>query len=289
MDSIIKLEDFYYSPLYKFFDVKYHMPNFLRKGYAETEEYKKLDARNKLNQLIIESLINPNIKLEIKCNECSKKRVFIPVFGRLHQENWRKSATVGFSKEGIIYNEFECSKETKHRLFFIFRLTNKGIIKIGQHPSFADFQESFNPEYISIIGNEKYLELNKSIGLSAHGIGIGSFVYLRRVFEFLLDKAHKVASTESEWDEGKFSKSRIKEKIEILREYLPNFIIENKNIYGILSKGIHELSESECLEFFPVLKSSIEIILDEELDNIRKKKKVNEITRSINRIENKIR
>lgn len=33
--------------------------------------------------------------------------------------------------------------------------------------------------------------------------------------------------------------------------------------HGVLSKGIHELSEEECLEYFSVVREIIELILDE--------------------------
>ncbi len=37
-------------------------------------------------------------------------------------------------------------------------------------------------------------------------------------------------------------------------------------MYSILSKGIHELSEEECLQYFKLMKIGIELILDEQLE-----------------------
>ena len=53
--------------------------------------------------------------------------------------------------------------------------------------------------------------------------------------------------TNVEWDENSYSQSRMGEKIEILADDLPEFLVQNKNIYGILSKGIHELSSNSRL------------------------------------------
>ena len=77
----------------------------------------------------------------------------------------------------------------------------------------------------------------------------------------------------------------IKEKIDLLKESIPDFLVSNKALYSILSKGIHELSEQECLELFPVMKTSIEYILDEikarrELEE--KKKKLSEQINKVN-------
>ena len=44
-------------------------------------------------------------------------------------------------------------------------------------------------------------------------------------------------------------------------DYLPKSLVHNEAFYGIVSKGIHELSEEECIEYFPVMKSFIMMIL----------------------------
>jgi hypothetical protein len=48
---------------------------------------------------------------------------------------------------------------------------------------------------------------------------------------------------------------------------------DNKNLYGIVSKGIHELSEEECLTMFPCIRTGIELILDDILAEEEKQKK----------------
>ena len=58
---------------------------------------------------------------------------------------------------------------------------------------------------------------------------------------------------------------RVDEKIKILKDYLPEFMVFNAVIYNIISQGIHELSEDECIEIFPILQKSIKLILDEEI------------------------
>ena len=51
------------------------------------------------------------------------------------------------------------------------------------------------------------------------------------------------------------------ERIKMLQGYVPEILIQNTTIYGILSKGIHELSEEECRKYFPVVKECIYQIL----------------------------
>lgn len=79
-----------------------------------------------------------------------------------------------------------------------------------------------------------------------------------------------------ERDENDFNRSDFKEKINILKDHLPKILVENRNLYGILSKGIHELEEEECLEIFPLVNMGIELILDDvlaEKNKIEKEKK----------------
>ena len=56
----------------------------------------------------------------------------------------------------------------------------------------------------------------------------------------------------------------------MLEGYLPEVLIKNTTIYGILSKGIHELSEEECRKYFPVVKECIYQILGLR-ESLRKK------------------
>lgn len=74
----------------------------------------------------------------------------------------------------------------------------------------------------------------------------------------------------------------------MLEGYLPEVLIKNTTIYGILSKGIHELSEEECVKYFPVVKECIYQILG-MWESLRKKrddeaalnKALNAVTESI--------
>jgi hypothetical protein len=45
-------------------------------------------------------------------------------------------------------------------------------------------------------------------------------------------------------------------------------------LYGILSKGIHALSEEECRRHFNTVRAGIELILDEKIERIQRQKKL---------------
>jgi len=135
--------------------------------------------------------------------------------------------------------------------------------------------------YRKVLAPEDYNDLRRAVGLSAHGIGIGAFVYLRRIFERLIEEAHQTARQASAWDEERFQQSRMPEKIGLLALYLPSFLVENKSLYGILSKGLHELSEDECLQYFSIVQHGIELILEERITTKEKNEKIAQTKKDI--------
>ncbi|WP_157629716.1 hypothetical protein [Rhizobium gallicum] len=74
------------------------------------------------------------------------------------------------------------------------------------------------------------------------------------------------------------------EKIEALKADLPQAVVKYKAAYGILSKGIHELSEDECIRYFPVLRSAIIAILEQDLQNRLKREKEQALELEMQRI-----
>ena len=229
-----------------------------------------------------QALVNFNKTLDAYCPECNMHSIFE-----------RKQVSYCNSKDGWInYGRFAielvCSRDKDHKLFFLFFAKNKSIQKIGQQPSIASLNLFDIKKYSKVLDKQYFTEFTKAIGLSAHGIGVGSFVYLRRIFESLIEEAHKKAKDQSEWDETIYTNSRMNDKIKLLKNELPSFLVENKSLYSILSKGIHELSEEDCLNAFPIVKVGIELILDDKLEELNKQKKLEEAKKAITRLTTKV-
>ncbi len=176
---------------------------------------------------------------------------------------------------------FVCSRDQNHKIMFIFR-SNRGVLqKIGQYPSLADLATPDLQKYRPVLGEERFRELSRAIGLAAHGIGIGAFVYMRRIFEGLVENARASASADARLDQASFERSRMEEKIAILRDHLPDFLVENRALYAIMSVGVHTLSEQECLAAFPAVRVGIELILDDQLERARRAQKIKDASNSI--------
>ena len=221
--------------------------------------------------------------IDCYCIYCKQPSVFHTNNQRFHVDGVGRYQT-DFTKENnyIIAHKFSCTRNALHQLFFYFLIENQTITKIGQYPSLADLSVDDTSKYRQILGEALYFEFNRAVGLAAHGVGIGAFVYLRRIFESLIEEFHQKAVVTAGWNEVQYQKNRMDEKIKLLEAYIPDFLIQNKRLYSIMSEGIHELSEKGCLSSFPVIKLGIELILDDKYQKILRDRKINNATKAIN-------
>lgn len=183
----------------------------------------------------------------------------------------------------------QCTHDNNHLFKFSFYLNfysdkdeqKLTITKIGQYPSLSDFYTNSFKMYKSQLDRIGcYKDFTKGCYMYAHGLGIGSYTYLRRVFEKLINYAYKEHSQQLECEPEDFRMKRMDEKLNLLSKFLPSYLIENGNtIYKILSVGIHQLEEDACKKMFPILKTAIEIILEEAI-HVEKVKRLKEETKN---------
>lgn len=198
------------------------------------------------------------------------------------------------SENGMFDKIICCTHDNSHVFKFSYMLQKEGtypnefltLTKIGQYPSIKDLNVEHIKSYQKLLKQYKR-EYTTALGLYSAGVGIGSFVYLRRIIEFLLETAFSKAEKDRKITKEKYKKERVNERIKLLKDYLPPFMVENTIIYGVLSKGIHELSEEECKDMFPILKNCIELILDEENAIQQKEKKEREALQGLEKFNSK--
>lgn len=238
-------------------------------------------------------LLKGNVKISVYCKECKQERVFtmkpIEYYFETGPEGDEEISCASLGKtieslQNMIFStkkssveewkwinrqiadttrlmklEYICSMNEEHHLDYIVLATDNSMMKIGQYPSIADMTFPELDDYKHVISKEDRKELGTAIGLYASGVGAGSYVYLRRILERLVYQAKEAAADTI--DSEMFEQARVAEKIKMLEGYLPDILVKNTTIYGILSKGIHELSEEECRKYFPVVKECIYQIL----------------------------
>lgn len=182
-------------------------------------------------------------------------------------------------KDTPFYVQLKCQRHG-HSYSYYFDLKNGTLQKVGQLPSMEDIAFSDIEKYRNVLGKAYFSELHRAGGLASYGVGIGSFVYLRRIFERLIYQ-HK-----EEFDPGgtklsQFSGLRMDEKVSALSAVLPAAVIKNKAAYSILSKGLHELSETECSKHFPVVRAAIILMLEQDYLEAEKTRYEQELEKEI--------
>lgn len=187
------------------------------------------------------------------------------------------------------YVSLKCGRyEDRIDIMLVMDAEKHSIMKVGQYPTIADMHKAQIKQYKSVLSKEEMKEFTRAIGLAASGVGIGAFVYLRRIFENLIAEAFDAALEKGEITREEFSPKRMDEKIEMLKNYLPETLVEARSIYGILSKGIHSLTEEECLLHFDVVRRGLEMILDDKLEQKKKAEKRKQTLASISAIKAKL-
>lgn len=124
--------------------------------------------------------------------------------------------------------------------------------------------------------------------MASHGIGIGAFVYLRRIFEGLIHEHYEMMVEAGKPVEG-WEDLRMDAKVGALAEVLPRTLVENKSTYAILSAGLHELDEETCRDFFPVVRQAIIVILREDLRKRQEREEAQSLKKEIGAIAGKVR
>jgi len=226
--------------------------------------------------------------LALKCMEgimhiaSDFRRDYVCALNHLHR------CSVGFVIEKAVENtpsDWNEDNEEAKKLYanLMHTLVMK---KTMQYPSMADMQLFESRKYQRIL-KDNYGDYRRALGLYASGIGAGSFVYLRRIIESLVEEMHQECVKENSWDEEKYRNLRFSEKIEMLEKDYGKIIIPAElqpvrgKIYGVLSRGVHELSEDECTGLFLFLKDSIDMFLDEKIRLKEREARVKEINQRL--------
>ncbi len=231
--------------------------------HLEMPPYHDFDLSTKVIARKIYEILGNRETVDAYCIWCKKEGVF-RAYNYLSDHISIPPWTT--RNNGLIEIEYRCTRNEFHAYHTYYFKADKFFTKVGQFPSMADFQIPQVESYRKILEEEQYKEFTRGIGLSAYGVGIGSFVYLRRVFENLIEEAHAKAQDENKkFPNEDYLRKRMDEKIQMVKDYLPEFLVENRTLYAILSKGIHDLSEDECLQYFETVKIGIEQILDEKI------------------------
>ncbi|MEE9378071.1 MAG: hypothetical protein V3V33_08550 [Candidatus Lokiarchaeia archaeon] len=229
----------------------------------------------------------PKLSINMKCHNCNDKRTFIGMnaFYIEQSENIdcdRYRETNRMPKENSHYIlRYVCASCKKFERFFILRVGKnlKQILKIGQYPP-RDITISKDLEKIMGVFSEYY---KKGLICEFQGYGIGANAYFRRIVEGIIDdllvqipdlmSGEERALYENALEESRKAKNT-QEKIALVKDLLPPILMPErynplKTLHEVLSKGIHNLTDEECLENAQIIKDTLIFLIN----SILKRKK----------------
>ncbi|WP_445957620.1 hypothetical protein [Yeosuana sp.] len=261
--------------------------------------YKKVEISKMTHSEAIEILFYKGY-VDCFCPYCEKPSVFS---GKLTIEQEQRKINLQISLSGspggnrtrklfekpeIYQLEFFCSRNENHILNVVYKVENETIVKIGQSPSSFELQRGEFKKYKTILGNS-YNDLYNAIMFYSSRSGVAAFAHLRRIIEnYFIAKAYKECKELPDWNDIKYKEAKFVKKLDFLKVKLPETLTQNPRLYSIISKGIHELEEEECLLYFEALKECIFLSLDDTIEENRRGKSKKKIKSELSRIDNKI-
>jgi len=224
-----------------------------------------------------------NLKeIESWCENCNTSKPF---------HNMQSETNIIFkihddADSGVFLSEFSCvtCNQSIKRYFCSYKqidLEYFKIIKCGETPQKPIER---NKELQKFFGNDKQ-NFNKANVCLANGYGIGAFVYFRRIIEDNISNLLDSIASDEDADESMLNAiaelkaaSPMSNRIDIAKRALPPYLMMDGHnplgaMYGILSEGVHVLSDEECLRRASVVKNCL-LFMVSELANHKRRKEV---------------
>jgi len=254
------------------------------KEFLETvPPYKEVEIEDIFIYDLYHNVIPNKPNIYIFCEECGGER------------NFYTGSSCLFQEKKIMAYDYTCANCNNSKKYFtvigeIIPDKDGGkviIMKIGEFPIFDPLTPS---KLFSLIGPDKDNFL-KGQRCESQSLGIGSYAYYRRVVESqknrIIDWIIKIckqndknneliSQLESAKRETQFSKA-----VDIIKKNLPNsLLIDGHNplklLHTALSKGIHEMTDDECLNkanSIRIILVKLCLIINELLDDNNELKK----------------
>ncbi len=219
-----------------------------------------------------EALVTPDIQLHCDNDACNGIRYF------RCENNGCPLSNDSFKHQFLTYRCRNCQNATK--IFAVAahlagNLKDGAVLKFGEWPPFGPPTSS---RVIKLIGPDRELFLTGRRSEN-QGMGIGAFVYYRRVVENQKDRifdeiirvsekigapAESIKQLENSKKETQFSKA-----VESVKDAIPQGLLINGHnplslLHSALSEGLHAQTDEECLE----LAISIRVVLNELADRL---------------------
>jgi hypothetical protein len=198
-------------------------------------------------------------ELDLHCETCGGTRTFKCTMNN----NWVATLNPGTVFEELDYECKNCKEGEKFSKRFCLAIIGEGaqgaVQKIGEYPAYNPVTSRKVYDLIGENHRELFLKGRRA---ELRGLGIGAFAYYRRIVDdqkdMIIDHLEKVAKRLGATEETLkiFASAKAQDQftsaIKEIKDALPSALfIAGQNpltiLYDVLSDGIHDLSDEECL------------------------------------------
>ena len=195
----------------------------------------------------------------------------------------------------FIFKKLECPT-CDEKLTMIFLYEKNCIAKVYQSFISDIIKDEDIQQFkkMKLLNEDDLKELNNANKCKKLGMNIDSFVYMRRIFENMLQRIYEAHQSEVTIKDSskKFIDLFVKDKVKLLKPYLPILMNEEVSsdkyikLYKLLSEGIHKLNEDICESLYNIIKELLLMILEKEMQEKKNRKNLTELETSFNKIFN---
>lgn len=229
-------------------------------------------------------------RVELYCTKCERNRVFAADKNIFDVTSVRNPHFPNIIEDKpSLFKSFRCSGNEHHKILYSFIIDEDEIIKVAEYPSKYDSVKNTFNSYKKILDKDSITELAKASQLESYGYAIASFLYYRRIFEVIILQSFLEADIKNKITEEDFRNRRMEDKTKYIKDFLPDYFMENSYMYSILSKGIHDLQEVECRKYLPIIKTIIFYSLDEAVDRKNKELRKIEVSKKLKDIKSNLK
>lgn len=202
--------------------------------------------------------------LDLYCPICKSDKTFV-------YKDWNQVEGLGgewrtttryCNIRSLIYGCPSCGENLFYQLYF----KKDCIIKLAQYPTLYDVSRDELKKYQKndLIDKDSFSQLYKAETCASSGYYVAAYTYMRRVYETMLMSVFEQNQENIGITEEEFRRLHSDKKLEAIKDYLAIDDEIYLPLYGLLSAGIHAMTEEQCCEDYTVLKPILLEILAEQ-------------------------
>ena len=230
----------------------------------------------------------PKPSIHMFCKKCDSDQTFIMT------NNYQDTKDYSAKSLGeIVLMEYTCAGCSMFKRHFLIKISEQHdyVMKVGQY---LPWDISIDKNIEKLLGEHAEL-FKKGLICESQGYGIGAYTYYRRIVELIIDELlDSIQNLVPENEKEKYlkalgatKKTKIAtEKIELVKDLLPSILRPNNmnplsTLHDVLSQGIHEKSDDDCMQTATNIKNVLVFLVNQVISSRESAKEFTESMKTL--------